>query len=134
VSSKSPGVTPWEQAPGLEAEIVACALDYYEGWFDGNAARMERALHPELVKRSLADDGSGMDTMTAEEMIAATAAGRGKERDAAIGGDRRIEVSSVDIHGNVAAVTVRSSLYVDYLQLARTREGWKIVNVLWDWT
>jgi hypothetical protein len=45
-------VTPSEQAPGLEAEIVACALDYYEGWFDGDAARMERALHPELVKRS----------------------------------------------------------------------------------
>jgi hypothetical protein len=134
VSSKSPGVTPWEQAPGYEAEIVACALDYYEGWFDGDAARMERALHPELVKRSLADDGSEVDTMTAQEMIAATAAGRGRERDAAIAGDRRIEVSSVDIHGDVAGVTVRSSLYVDYLHLARTREGWKIVNVLWGWT
>jgi hypothetical protein len=72
--------------------------------------------------------------MTAQEMIAATGAGRGRQRDAAIGGDRRIEVSSVDIHGNVAGVTVRSSLYVDYLHLARTREGWKIVNVLWDWT
>jgi hypothetical protein len=133
VSSKSPSVTPSEQAPGYEAEIVACALDYYEGWFHGDEARMERALHPALVKRSLADDGSGVDTMTAQEMITATAAGRGKERDAAIGGDRRIEVSSVDIHGNVASVT-RSSLYVDYLHLARTREGWKIVNALWDWT
>jgi len=127
-------VTPSEQAPGYEAEIVACALDCYEGWFDGDAGRMERALHPELVKRSLADDGSGVDTMTAREMITATAAGRGKERDAAIGGDRRIEVSSVDIHSKVASVTVRSSLYIDYLHLARTREGWKIVNVLWDWT
>jgi len=27
------------------------ALDYTEGWYAGDAARMERALHPELAKR-----------------------------------------------------------------------------------
>jgi hypothetical protein len=27
---------------------------------------------------------------------------------------------------------VTSAVYVDYLQLARTREGWKIANVLSD--
>ena len=32
--------------------IVRVALDYFEGWFDGDAARMERALHPDLAKRS----------------------------------------------------------------------------------
>jgi len=25
--------------------------DYFEGWFEGDAARMERALHRDLVKR-----------------------------------------------------------------------------------
>ena len=34
------------------AAIEACVRDYFEGWFDGDAARMERALHPELAKRS----------------------------------------------------------------------------------
>ena len=29
--------------------------DYVEGWFDGDGARMQRALHPEFVKR----DGHG---------------------------------------------------------------------------
>jgi hypothetical protein len=134
VSSKSPSVTPSEQEPSQQAEIVACALDYYEGWFDGDAARMERALHPDLVKRSLADDGSAVDTMTAQEMIEATARGLGKKRDESIGGDRRIEISVDDVHGGIASVTAHSSVYVDYLQLARTRDGWKIVNVLWDWT
>jgi hypothetical protein len=134
MSTESPSAAPSEQVLADEAPIVATALDYYEGWFDGDAARMKRALHPELVKRSLADDGSGVDTMTAQEMIAATAAGRGKERDAAIGGDRRIEVSVDGVHGGIASVTVHSAVYIDYLHLARTREGWKIVNVLWDWT
>src|SRR5688572_20651239 len=31
--------------------IKQAALDYIEGWYEGNAERMERALHPELAKR-----------------------------------------------------------------------------------
>src|SRR5687767_13133238 len=31
--------------------IRATALDYVEGWYEGNPERMTRALHPELVKR-----------------------------------------------------------------------------------
>ena len=27
--------------------ITAAALDYVEGWFDGDADRMRRALHPD---------------------------------------------------------------------------------------
>ena len=38
-------------------EITAAALDYVEGWFDGDADRMRRALHPDLVKRRLRADG-----------------------------------------------------------------------------
>jgi len=30
-------------------------------------------------------------------------------------------------------VAARSAVYVDYLHLARTAEGWKIVNALWAW-
>src|SRR4051812_14973787 len=33
------------------AAIKATALDYIEGWYTGDAERMERALHPELAKR-----------------------------------------------------------------------------------
>ena len=31
--------------------ITDTILDYFEGWFHGDTARMERALHPELAKR-----------------------------------------------------------------------------------
>jgi putative lumazine-binding protein len=132
-----PSLTPSEQAPGNEAEIVAIVLDYYEGWFDGNAARMERALHPELVKRRLDRDSEGaeaLETDTARDMIDATARGVGKKRDESTAGDRGIEISVDDVHGGIASVTVHSAVYVDYLHLARTRKGWKILNALWDWT
>jgi hypothetical protein len=111
--------------------IVAAALDYYEGWFDGESSRMERALHPDLVKRSLADDGSSVDTISAREMIEATGEGIGRTRDPGVV-RRRIEVRVDHVHGDIAAVTVTSAVYVDYLQLVRTREGWKIANILWD--
>jgi hypothetical protein len=40
-----------EFAAGDRAAVVRAALDYFEGWFDGDAARVERALHPELARR-----------------------------------------------------------------------------------
>ena len=114
-----------------EAAIVAAVLDYFEGWFDGDAVRMERALHPGLAKRRLDEDGRTLDENTAQSMIEATARGIGRERDP---GDRRIEVEVEDVHDTIANATVQSAVYREYVQLVRTPEGWKIVNVLWEWT
>ena len=116
---------------GFRQAIVATALDYYEGWFGGEPDRMERALHPDLVKRSLAEDRMSVETISADEMVEATAKGIGLTRDPGV--DKRdIEIRVDHVYENIATVTVTSAVYVDYLQLARTRDGWKIVNVLWD--
>ena len=120
-----------EEGSATEAAVVGAVLDYFEGWFDGDAGRMERALHPGLAKRSLDQDGRTLNETTAQWMIAATGEGVGKERDP---GDRGIVVEVEDIHGTIANVTVRSAVYREYVQLVRTPEGWKIVNALWEWT
>ena len=111
--------------------IERTALDYYEGWFDGDAVRMEHALHPQLVKRSLSEDETTVETISAREMVESTAAGLGLARDPGRAA-RKIEIHVDHVYGDIATATVTSAVYVDYLQLARTREGWKIVNVLWD--
>jgi putative lumazine-binding protein len=114
------------------AAIERAVLDYFDGWFDGDPARMARALHPELVKRSFETDPAEtkrLRTLSAEEMIEATARGEGKnERHR----DLRIEIEVEDILGDLANVTVRSAVYTEYLHLARTSEGWKIVNDVWQ--
>ena len=46
----------------------------------------------------------------------------------------RIEVEVEDVYDTIANVTVRSAVYREYVQLARTPEGWKIVNALWELT
>ena len=120
-----------EERTAEEAAIVDVVLDYFEGWFDGDAGRMERALHPGLAKRSIDKDGRALDEITAEWMIDATARAVGRDRDP---GDRRIEVEIEDVYGTIANATVRSAVYREYVQLVRTPEGWKIVNALWEWT
>ena len=125
------GVAEEESKVADRDAIVRVALDYFEGWFDGDAARMERALHPDLAKRS-PDDAPApgeLEKLTAPEMIEATAKGIGKTRDVP---DRGLEVEVEHVHREIANVTVRSAVYVEYLQLVRTREGWKIVNALWQ--
>jgi hypothetical protein len=120
-----------EERTATEAAVVSAVLDYFEGWFDGDAGRMERALHPGLAKRTLEKDRRTLNETTAEWMIDATARGLGGERDL---GDRRIEVEIEDIYGTIAHATVRSAVYREYVQLVQTPEGWKIVNALWEWT
>ena len=115
-----------------EDAVRAATLDYVEGWFDGNAERMERALHPELVKRCRGierGDPDALETLTAREMIDATAEGEGRGEDAE---DRRIEVEITYLSGDIASVTCLCHRYVDLLQLVRMPEGWRIVNAAWQ--
>jgi Putative lumazine-binding len=107
------------------AAIVATVLDYFEGWFDGDAARMERALHPALAKR-----GPELRTVTKDDMVTWTAEGEGKAKDPGPG--RRIDVTVVDVHGTIASAVVDSDVYHEYLHLVRTDDGWRIVNALWQ--
>jgi hypothetical protein len=61
-------------------------------------------------------------------MVDATGRGIGRDRDP---GDRQIAVTVDDIHATIASATVRSAVYREYVHLARTTDGWKIVNTLW---
>jgi len=118
-----------EPESGDEAAIVRAVLDYFEGWYDGDPVRMERALHPDLAKRRLAADKTALSTTTAKEMIEDTQRGAGKREDP---DERRLEVTVDHIYDMIANVTVMSVPYAEYVQLARTRDGWRIVNTLWQ--
>jgi hypothetical protein len=112
-----------EGTSGDEAAVARAARDYIEGWFDGDPARMERALHHELAKRPLVQDAAGAEgvrTLTAQEMIDMTSSREGQREDV---DDRRIEVEVHDVPEGIASATVRSALYVDLLQLLKTTKG-----------
>ena len=127
------GVTPAAaQSATDSAAIRATALDYIQGWYAGDGTRMERALHPELAKRIVHSDSLGryrLDSQSAMTLVQNTRMGGGKNTPQA---DRRDDVRILDIYQNAAAARVDASYWIDYLQLAKWRGRWVIVNVLWE--
>ena len=113
--------------------IRATALDYVEGWYEGSAERMSRALHPELVKRIVVSDTatrrSVLQNMGASALVNGARHGWGKETP----DDRRQkDVTILDIFGNAASVKAVMAGWIDYLQIAKVDGRWVIVNVLWE--
>ena len=114
--------------------IIATALDYIEGYYTSDAARMERALHPELAKRIVrGPDGpdSQLQDMTAEQLVQVTSAGSAAQIPEDV---RKRDVKILDIYNNVASVRIDAGVWIDYLHVARWNGEWKIVNVLWEMT
>ena len=113
--------------------IKKTALDYIEGWYAGDAARMERALHPELAKRMISTDPktgrsqfNHMGTMT---LVQRTRDGGGKKTPQ----DRQLkEVTILDRYNNAAVVKIVASDWIDYLEMGKFNGDWKIINVLWE--
>jgi hypothetical protein len=113
--------------------IKKTALDYIEGWYSGDAARMERALHPDLAKRIVnSDPKTGRSTLgqqSAMTLVQYTRSGGGSRTPA----DRQQkDVTILDRFNNAAMVKVVAADWVDYLQVAKFNGAWKIVNVLWE--
>ena len=119
--------------PDDAAAIRSCILDYFEGWFDGDADRMDRALHPGLAKHALGQDRSRaeiLDVTTKDEMVEATRNGVGRQRDTP---DRAIRIDIAAVSGDIASVIIHSAVYVEFALLARTSDGWRITGTIWRW-
>jgi hypothetical protein len=119
--------------PDVEA-VTRTIEDYFLGWFDGDAERMRRALHPDLAKRSFVEGGGKpamLRAVTAAQMVTWTADAEGRTDDEA---GRRLTITVDEIHGAIASARVDSALYREYVHLVRTPDGWRIANTLWTWT
>ena len=115
------------------AAITKTALNYIEGWYEGNAERMESALHPELAKRMIYTDPksgrSQFNHMGAMALVQGTRRGGGSQTPK----EKQLkEVTILDRFQNAAVVKIVASDWIDYLQVAKFNGEWKIINVLWE--
>ncbi len=101
--------------------IQQAALDYIEGWYEGDTMRMNRSLHPDLIKRMI--EVSQVQNMTKSQLVANT-------RHSRING-MKWDVKIFDVYKNIACVKVDSTDYMDYLQVGKIQGKWVIINVLW---
>ena len=113
--------------------IRATALNYVEGWYEGNAERMAKALHPELVKRIVVRDTTTGRTMVqgmgTSVLVNSTRHGYGKETPRE---RQQKDVSVLDVFGNAASVKAVMADWIDYMHMAKVDGRWVIVNVLWE--
>ena len=125
---------PFSAPDPRDAEDVRRVVEdgYYGAWFDGDPERMAGALHPELAKRGwvIASDGRRIiDADTHGTMVEWTRAGQGRTDDPAA---RALDVRVIEVYGDIATALVHTVKYVETIQLIRTPDGWKILNVLWQ--
>ena len=116
-----------------KAAIKQTALDYIEGWYSGDAERMERALHPDLAKRIVRVSPDNkfyrLDQMSALGLVQGVRRGGGKQTPK----DKQLkDVTILDAFGNAASVKIVASDWIDYLHIAKFNGRWMIVNVLWE--
>ena len=120
------------QSAADSAEIRATALDYVEGWYAGDAERMQSSLHPELAKRIVQTNAEGVSRlghMGAERLVNGTRDGGGKDTPA----EKQVKgVAILDIFNGTASVRADMTDWIDYMHMAKWNGKWVIVNVLWQ--
>jgi hypothetical protein len=112
--------------------IKRTALNYAEGWYEGNAEKMESSLHPDLAKRIARTNDKGqtrLDQMSAMSLVQGTRGGFGKQTPKE---EQQKDVTVLDVTGGAATVKLEMRDWVDYMHIARSNGKWLIVNVLWE--
>lgn len=117
-----------------EEGVRRAALDYLEGFYEGDDEKLRRSVSPEVVKigyaRPNADASYRPVPMTYDQMFDFTAgvrAGRGVPP-----ADAPKEVELLDVRDQTAVARVVAWWGQDYLQMARIDGRWTILHVLWQ--
>ncbi|HZI85197.1 MAG TPA: nuclear transport factor 2 family protein [Pyrinomonadaceae bacterium] len=117
-----------------EREAVRqAALDYVEGVYEVDATRIERSVHPDLVKRGFyikkGETTYSFSPMTFAELVNLA---KTYNKNGRVPKDAPKEVIILDILDQTASVKVVAVWGVDYMHLAKYDGKWMIVNILWQ--
>jgi hypothetical protein len=121
--------TQAEKTTGDEAAVRATVTDYIEGYFTGDAARMEKAIHPHYLKHTISGQ-EGALKMTEKTGLQMVQEVRAKDGARSPETDRKQQITVLDVHGDIASARLVTAKWVDYLTLAKWNGQWKIVSVV----
>lgn len=128
----------WSTAAESQSDrdaVYAAALDYVEGIYNVEPERLERSVHPDMVKRGYyrrnrADTEFVFAPMTREQLIK-LAGDWNKDRKRPIDTYPK-EVIVHEVLNQTASAKVVAQWGIDYMHLAKHEGRWKIVNILWQ--
>jgi len=119
-------ITLKSQTANDSIQINQAALDYVEGWFYKDAARVDKAVHFEFVKRSIhtPDSIDFLGTINKSRMDFITLYHSDREYNL------ETEVFILDAMPTIASVKVVFNECIEYLHIAKLNDKWKIANNL----
>jgi hypothetical protein len=121
--------TQAEKTSGDEPAIRATVTDYIEGYFNGDAARMEKSIHPHYLKHTISGP-EGQLKMTEKTGLQMVQDVRAKDGQRFPEADRKQQITVLDVHGDIASAKLVTARWADYLTLAKWNGQWKIVSVV----
>jgi hypothetical protein len=116
-------------------QVERACLDYIEGFYEGDTAKLIRSLKPSLYKfgywknKTTGNyDPDGQMTYKAALDYAKRVAE--KKNFAKAGSPKKVEI--LDIGNSIAAAKVTASWGIDYILLSKQNGQWQIDQVLWE--
>ena len=113
--------------------VRQAALDYVEGVYEVAPARIERSVHPDLVKRGFyikkGETAYSFSPMTFAELVNLA---KTYNKAGRVPKDAPKEVTVLDVLDQTASVKLVAVWGVDYMHLAKYDGKWMIVNILWQ--
>jgi hypothetical protein len=132
------GVLPTHAQTGGMSDSLAvdkACKDYVEGFYTNDSSRIRRAMHPELCKRILAKQANyKIYSSTVDDLIRAAGGKRPPDPDPSQPFAIKVEIYDIASGIATAKISTNKLPFIDYAQLARINDQWKIVNVLWAFT
>ena len=114
--------------------ITNTIKNYAEGFFEGNAERMDKALYEDLAKRWIYKNEKGetvINRMSAMQLYRMTKY-RGETKNVNDPEELVKGIQIFHIHNDMASAYLSTEWFCDYIHLGRINGEWKIINVLWS--
>lgn len=128
-------VTKFSVAQDTKEKIERACIDYIEGFYEGDTAKLIRSLKPSLYKFGYWKNKTTNNYDPDEQMTfrqAVDYAKRVMEKKSFAKPDAPKKVEVLDIMNTIAAAKVTAWWGVDFILLAKQNGQWMIEQVLWE--
>jgi hypothetical protein len=127
------GATALSQTQDERERVRQAVLDYVEGVYQVEPARIERSVHPNLSKhgywREKGKDGYATGKMSFAELVEVA---KTWNKSGKLSKDAPKEITIFDVQDQTASAKLVAAWGTDYFHLAKYDGKWMIVNVLWQ--
>jgi hypothetical protein len=114
--------------------VTRAALDYVEGFYEGDTAKLVRSIRPEVYKYGFdwlkADKRYAGEQMKWDEILGYARRFKEKGRTTPVSAPKKIDL--LDVLDQTASAKVTAWWGTDYLLLAKYDGKWMITHVLWQ--